>query len=140
MEKTSDAKGGLQPFARLLAGVRLGKLEECAGGMDNRHPRLDAGGGMRVSIGFLGMLRDQLGQKGLVVDLPDGAGVADFMDSIAPLMEQKAAWAWDRENRRFASRVVVTKKDASGAQAKFDPDVPFEDGEEILVFMPIAGG
>ena len=95
---------------------------------------------MRVSIGFLGMLRDQLGQKSLDVDLPDGAGVSEFMDAIAPLIEQKAAWAWDRENRRFASRVVVTKKDAAGVQGKFDPDVPFADGEEILVFMPIAGG
>jgi molybdopterin converting factor small subunit len=95
---------------------------------------------MRVSIGFLGMLRDQLGQKSLVVDLPDGAGVADFMDAIAPLMEQKAAWAWDSEKRRFSARVVVTKQGAAGGQGTFDPDIPFADGDEILVFMPIAGG
>jgi hypothetical protein len=95
---------------------------------------------MRVKVGFIGIRRDQLGQKSVDVDLPDGAGVADFVNAIAPLMEEKAAWAWDGENRRFASRVVVTKKGAAGVQAKFDPDVPFADGEEFLVFMPIAGG
>ncbi len=97
MEKRSDAKGGRQALPCLLASARLGKLGVCAGGISGRHPRRDIGGGMRVSIGFLGILRDQMGQSGFDLDLPDGAGVADFMDAIAPLMEQKAAWAWDRE-------------------------------------------
>jgi molybdopterin converting factor small subunit len=93
---------------------------------------------MRVSIGFLGILRDQVGQKGLSVELPDGAGFGELMDAIAPLMEQKVgSWAWDGEKHRFSPRVVVSRKNALG---KVDPTVPLADGEEILVFPPLAGG
>jgi molybdopterin converting factor small subunit len=96
---------------------------------------------MRVSIGFLGMLRDQLGQKSLDVDLPDGAGFADLMDAIAPLMEQKVAWAWDREAHRFSPRVVISRKCVNGtARGKDDAEVPLADGEEFMVFPPLAGG
>jgi molybdopterin converting factor small subunit len=98
-------------------------------------------GKMRVSIGFFGILRDQLGQKSLDVDLPEGAGLADLMDAVAPLMEQKVAWAWDREGRRFSPRVVVSRKGVNGiAQGKVDADAPLADGEEFVVFPPLAGG
>lgn len=33
---------------------------------------------MRVSMSFLGILRDQIGQKSLQVDLPDGAEILVF--------------------------------------------------------------
>jgi molybdopterin converting factor small subunit len=92
---------------------------------------------MRVSVGFLGILRDQVGQKALDVELPDGAGFTDLMTAIAPLMEQKVGWAWDREKGRFSPRVVVSRKRVVG---KADSDVPLTDGEEILVFPPLAGG
>ena len=96
---------------------------------------------MRVSIGFLGMLRDQLGQKSLNVDLPEGAGFADLMGAIAPLMEQKVGWAWDREGRGFSPRVVVSRKGANGmALGRADVDAPLVDGEEFMVFPPLAGG
>jgi molybdopterin converting factor small subunit len=93
---------------------------------------------MRVSVGFLGILRDQVGQKSLSVDLPDGAGFGELMDAIAPIMEAKVgSWAWDQDNRRFSPRVVVSRNNALG---KVDPTVPLIDGEEILVFPPLAGG
>jgi hypothetical protein len=41
---------------------------------------------MQVTVGFLGILRDQVGQKSIEVDLPDGAGFDDLMEAIAPLM------------------------------------------------------
>jgi molybdopterin converting factor small subunit len=93
---------------------------------------------MRVSVGFLGILRDQVGQKSLEVELPDGAGFGDLMEAIAPLMEQKVgSWAWDGEKRRFSPRVVVSRQKAIGTG---DLTTPLTDGEEILVFPPLAGG
>jgi molybdopterin converting factor small subunit len=93
---------------------------------------------MRISVGFLGILRDQVGQKSLEVELPDGAGFDDLMQAIAPLMEQKVgSWAWDAQKRRFSPRVVVSRQKAVGT---VDPASPLTDGEEILVFPPLAGG
>ena len=93
---------------------------------------------MRVSVGFLGILRDQVGQKSLSVELPDGAGFGELMDAIAPVLEDKVgSWAWDRDKHRFSPRVVVSRKNALGT---VDPTVPLNDGEEIVVFPPLAGG
>jgi molybdopterin converting factor small subunit len=93
---------------------------------------------MRVAVTFLGILRDQVGQKTLQIELPDGAGFGDLMDALAPTMDQKVgAWAWDSDTRRFSPRVVVSRQKAVGG---VDEARPLEDGEEILVFPPLAGG
>lgn len=93
---------------------------------------------MRVSVSFLGILRDQLGQKSLQVDLPDGAGFGDLLAAIAPVMEQKVGgWAWDAKNQRFSGRIIVSRQNAVGGT---DPSSPLADGEEIIVFPPLAGG
>jgi molybdopterin converting factor small subunit len=93
---------------------------------------------MQVSVGFLGILRDQVGQKSLKVELRDGAGFDDLMEAIAPLMQEKlGSWAWDGEKRRFSPRVVVSRQKAIGGAAL---TAPLTDGEEILVFPPLAGG
>ncbi len=91
-----------------------------------------------MSLGFLGILRDQVGQKTLDVDLPDGAGFDDLMEAVAPFMEEKlGSWAWDKEKGRFSPRVVVSRQQALGGAAL---TTPLQDGEEILVFPPLAGG
>jgi molybdopterin converting factor small subunit len=60
------------------------------------------------------------------------------MEAIAPAMEQKiGAWAWDGAKRRFSPRVVVSRQKAVGGEAL---TTPLSDGEEILVFPPLAGG
>lgn len=93
---------------------------------------------MRVSVGFLGILRDQLGTKSLDIELPDGATFADLMEAIAPVMEKSiGTWAWETEQRRFSPRVVVSRQKGVG---RADPAAALVDGEEILVFPPLAGG
>jgi molybdopterin converting factor small subunit len=93
---------------------------------------------MRVSVRFLGMLRDQVGQKSLDVDLPEGASFDELMDAIAPALEHKVGdWAWDKENRRFSPRVVVRRQDSRGTAVS---DGPLVEGEEVVVFPPLAGG
>jgi molybdopterin converting factor small subunit len=93
---------------------------------------------MRVLVSFLGILRDKIGQRSIEVDLPDGSAFGDLMASIAPLMEEKVgAWAWDGKNQRFSGRIVVSRQKAVGGT---DASAPLVDGEEILVFPPLAGG
>ena len=96
------------------------------------------GAGLRVSVSFLGILRDQIGQKSLQVDLPDGSNFGDLMVAIAPLMEEKVgAWAWDGNNQRFSGRIVVSRQKALGGT---DAAAPLVDGEDLVVFPPLAGG
>lgn len=96
---------------------------------------------MHVSVSFLGMLRDQIGQKCLQIDLPDGSVFEDLMAAIAPLMEEKVgSWAWDGPNQRFSARIVVSRQKTVGGAAPLVPLAPLIDGEEILVFPPLAGG
>jgi molybdopterin converting factor small subunit len=93
---------------------------------------------MRVLVSFLGILRDQVGQKNLEVDLPDGSNFGDLMAAIAPRMEEKVgSWAWDAESQRFSGRIVVSRQKAVGGT---DAAATLVDGEEILVFPPLAGG
>lgn len=93
---------------------------------------------MRIAVTFLGILRDQVGQKTLTVELPEGAGFDELMDALAPTMDKKiGAWAWDSEKRRFSPRVVVSRQKAVG---NVDWASPLTEGEEILVFPPLAGG
>ena len=93
---------------------------------------------MKVSVSFLGLLRDKVGRKTIEVDLPDGSGFGDLMAAIAPLMEEKVGtWAWAGKKQRFSARIVVSRQKAvRGA----DPSAPLVDGEEITVFPPLAGG
>ncbi len=70
--------------------------------------------------------------------MPDSATFGDLMDALAPTMDERVGdWAWEAQKRRFSPRVVVSRQRAVG-----DPDseTPLSDGEEILVFPPLAGG
>jgi molybdopterin converting factor small subunit len=93
---------------------------------------------MRVKVSFLGILRDKVGGSGLEVELAEGATFRDLLDGLAPLVEdQLGDWAWDREERRFAPRIMVSRSKVVGG---YDDDTVLSDGEEILVFPPLAGG
>ncbi len=78
-----------------------------------------------------------MGQKSLEIGLSDSADFAEFLRAIAPIIQQKAAWAWDGTNGRFAPRVVVTRKNVPG---KIELGSLLSDGEEFVVFPPLAGG
>jgi molybdopterin converting factor small subunit len=93
---------------------------------------------MRVTLTFLGIIRDKVGQKSLDVELPDGSGFDDLMQAIAPLMREKLdGWAWDDSRCRFSPQVIVSRGRAVGG---VDLSAPLEEGEEVLVFPPLAGG
>jgi molybdopterin converting factor small subunit len=93
---------------------------------------------VHVTVTFLGPLRDQVGTKSLVFDLPAGATYRDLLDSIAPSVETKLAdWAWDSTKRSFSARMMVTRNLSGDLR---DETTALADGDEVLVVLPLAGG
>ena len=93
---------------------------------------------MQVTVTFLGIIRDQVGSRSLDFELPSGATLRNLFDALAPQLEGRLAdWAWDREKRMFTERVMVSRNLVPGGR---DEATVLADGDEILVFPPIAGG
>ena len=93
---------------------------------------------MRVTVSFLGVLRDQLGTQSLAFELPAAATYRDLLDSIAPAVEAKAAdWAWDSEKRSFSRQMMVSRNLSVDVR---DEATTLADGDEIIVVPPLAGG
>jgi molybdopterin converting factor small subunit len=93
---------------------------------------------MQVSVTFVGILRDRLGRKTLHVELPAAATCRDLLDAVAPIVEDRlAGWAWDRRTRSFSGQVTVAR---NLSVQRWDDSAVLEDGEEILVLPPMAGG
>jgi molybdopterin converting factor small subunit len=93
---------------------------------------------VRVTVRFLGPLRDQVGAASLALDLPEGATYRSLLDDIAPTTEAKLSdWAWDRERRAFSRRMMVSRNASSDLR---DETTSLADGDEILVLLPLAGG
>lgn len=91
---------------------------------------------IHVSVTFLGLLRDQMGVPKMEFVLPSRARLRDLLDVLAPQVEGKIGkWAWDRDKREFTSRVI-----RSGGRSGEGTDRELTDGEEIVVFPPMAGG
>ncbi len=92
---------------------------------------------MRVSVSFLGVLKDQAGMADLSVELPDGATYRDLVSQIDALLGHSlAAWAWNREEKSFTPFVLVMKNLVDIE----DESTPLADGDEILIVAPAAGG
>ena len=93
---------------------------------------------VRVLVTFLGILRDQFGEPSIEFTLPQGATLRDLLDALAPQAEQRLTdWAWDRARKTFADRVMVSRNMTAGPR---DETALLADGDEILVFPPLAGG
>ncbi len=93
---------------------------------------------MHVTVTFLGILRDQVGSRSLDFELRSGATLRDLFDAIAPQLEDRLAdWAWDREKRTFTEKVMLSRNLVPGGR---DEATTLAEGDEILVFPPVAGG
>lgn len=93
---------------------------------------------MRVTVRFLGALDDQVGTASLPIELAAGQTYRDVLEVIAATMEEKLAdWAWDRVNRSFSRRMLVS---LNGSADLRDETTRLADGDEILVVLPLAGG
>lgn len=93
---------------------------------------------VNVTVSFLGPLREHVGEKSLVVELPAGATYRNMLDTIGPVMDARLPdWAWEKGTRSFSSRIVVTRNMTADLK---DEDFRLGDGDEILVLSPLAGG
>ena len=93
---------------------------------------------MRVTVSFLGTLRDQVGSSSMVVELPEAATYRGLLDHIAPTLRASLpAWAWDDEKKSFARQMLVTRNLSADLR---DETTRLADGDEILVVSPLAGG
>ena len=92
--------------------------------------------GLHVTVTFLRLLRDQGGVSRLELTLPPGARARDLLNALAPHVEGRLSdWAWDSAKRGFTPRVAM-----SLGQSLKDVDGILADGQEIVVFSPMAGG
>jgi molybdopterin converting factor small subunit len=93
---------------------------------------------VRVTVSFLGVLRDQLGAQSLAVELPAAATYRDLLDNIAPSVGARlAAWAWDPDTRSFSRQMMVSRNLSVDLR---DEAATLADGDEIIVVPPLAGG
>jgi len=93
---------------------------------------------LRIRVTFLGLARDQVGRNALELELHAGATFGDLLNALAPHLDGKlGGWAWDSARREFSQRVKVSRSSVLGS---WGPDSPLTDGEEVIVFPPMAGG
>ena len=91
---------------------------------------------IHVTVTFLGLLRDQMGAPRLELHLPSGSRLEDLLRALVPEVEGRLGnWAWDSDTHSFTSRVTVAR-----GRSVVDKEGGLVDGEEIIVFPPMAGG
>ncbi len=76
---------------------------------------------MRVTVTFLGIIRDQVGSRSLDFELPSGATLRDLFDALAPQLEGRLAdWVWDHEKRMFTEEGDGIAQLGAGRQRRSD--------------------
>ena len=94
---------------------------------------------MKVAVRSLGLIRQLLGAAEVDVTLSEGA---TFPDLLARLVEEKgdkfAPYARPTEGTAYAPlRIVINGRDLTPAQGR---ERVLADGDDVLIFLPIAGG
>lgn len=93
---------------------------------------------MQVTVRFLGALRDTVGAPSLSVDLPENGTYRDVLDAIDETLAGRLPnWAWDPQGRTFSRRMMVSR---NGTADLRDESTRLDNGDEILVVLPLAGG
>jgi molybdopterin converting factor subunit 1 len=81
---------------------------------------------MRVTVLYFGVLKDVMGHRSTVMDVAEGASVADLV-ALHRLSEKAAATVWD-------SIAVAVNQEYARAE-----DV-LKDGDEVALLPPVSGG
>ena len=93
---------------------------------------------MRVTMSFVGLLRERIGERSLVVELPDEATYRHLLNAVGPRMEEKLPdWVWDVSRRSFSRRVTVSRNLETDLR---EETTCLANGDEVLVFLLKAGG
>jgi molybdopterin converting factor small subunit len=92
---------------------------------------------MQVKVKALRPFKDTLGAGDLVVDLPDGVTVEGLVRHLIELHPEFGPQALDGEG---AIDVTLNIMVSGRPVGEHDLDNPLHDGDEVMLFMPLAGG
>jgi molybdopterin converting factor small subunit len=95
---------------------------------------------MRVLVRSVGLVKQLLGQGEFDVIIPEGTDISGLLRTLVEEKSAKMApYAVEPKTAdgHLPVRVVVNGRDIQSLGGRF---TILEDGDEILIFMPIAGG
>jgi molybdopterin converting factor small subunit len=95
---------------------------------------------MEIRVRSMGPLQQVLGGPQTVLSLPDGATVGDLLDRMAEEKGETFALYVRKAKEKTvyaALRLVVNGRDLLPGQYE---TVTLSEGDDVLVFTPIAGG
>lgn len=93
-----------------------------------------------VTVRSIALIRRLLGHDQLDLEVPEGAMVADVLARLAEIGGPKLELVLAEPKEKSAHaplRVMVNGRDIHVLQAR---ETVLADGDDILVFVPIAGG
>ena len=92
---------------------------------------------MKVFVKIFGSLQSVLGEERLEIEAAPGATVREVLDRVA--RDHLVVWqaeVWDAQARKFRIPIVVM---VSNSDVN-DYSLALEDGQEIALISPMAGG
>lgn len=91
-----------------------------------------------VKVVFTGLMGRYLGETEIEVELPDGATVYQLVEQVSELYRKKLPESFLRDGiKGFIQAVRVARKGDGRIHAYRDR---LEEGEEVLLFLSLAGG
>jgi len=92
---------------------------------------------MNVTVIFLGAIKQHVGQKEMLFELPHGAVLGDLLDEIGRQFGSRMSRQfWDSEARVFKPGVRIV---SSGYFCE-SREKPLSDGDVLRVFPGLGGG
>ncbi len=92
---------------------------------------------MKITLTFLGLLRQQVQTACVDVDLSDGADLQELLDYIdRQFGPELGPRTWDKDRRMFRSGIRVAGDD----RYLESPDTLLRDGQQISIMPAISGG
>ncbi len=95
---------------------------------------------MNIRVRSIALIRSLLGKEQLDLSLPQGATIEDLLNRLTAVGDPKLAsyLAEPKEKSAHAPlRIMINGRDITVLQGR---DTVLADGDDILVFIPIAGG
>ena len=95
---------------------------------------------MKVMLRSVGLVKQLLGQGELDLSIPEGTNISGLLRILAEEKSEKMApFAVEPKepSAHVPLRVMVNGRDIMALEGRF---TVLEEGDDVLVFMPIAGG
>ena len=95
---------------------------------------------IHVTVRTIALLKTLLGRDEIDIALPDGADVDSLFHRLGELGDERLApyvAVPERDDALLPLRVLVNGQDISRLNGR---RTALSDGDEVLVFMPLAGG